>query len=129
MHEGPDICHFTPRLVSGLHSLKLRGCWVRFPKVRADYSHEPSAVVRAPLQCAFLCSGSANIIDKSSFHKWHCYLLPLLPYHPAYFKFRHHLCWVSHITVMFGILTDKWTNFHRPLNVNITLESTLSKHA
>jgi hypothetical protein len=130
MHEGPDICHFSiPRLVSGLHSLKLKGCWGRFPEVKADYSHEPSAVDRAPLKCTFLCSGSASIIHNSSFHKWHCYLLPVLSYHPPYFKFRHHLCWASPVTVKCGTLTDKWTNFHRPLNVNITLHSILSKHA
>ena len=50
MHEGPHICHFsTPRLVSGLQSLRLKGCCCRFPEVKADYSHEPSAVDRTPL--------------------------------------------------------------------------------
>ena len=50
MHEGPDICHFsTPRLVSGLQGLELSGCCGRFPEVKADYSHEPSAVDRTPL--------------------------------------------------------------------------------
>jgi len=50
MHEGPDIFHFsTPRLVSGLHSLKLRGCCGTFPAMKADYSHEPSAADRDPL--------------------------------------------------------------------------------
>ena len=107
----------TPRLVSGLYSLKLRGCCGRYPEVKVDYSHELSAVDRAPLQCTFLCSGHASIIDNSSFHKWHCYFLPLLPYHPPCFKFRHHLCWASQVTVKFGILTDNWTNFHRPLIV------------
>jgi len=50
MHEEPDICHFsTPRMVSGLHSLKLRGCCCRFPEGKADYSYEPSAVDWTPL--------------------------------------------------------------------------------
>jgi len=58
--------------------------------------------------------------------QWHCYMLPLLAYHPSCFKFRYHLCWASQVTKKFGILTGIWTNSHKPLKVKMTMQSVLS---
>ena len=100
----------------GLHSLKPRSWWGRFPQADAGYSHASSAQDNASFQCMFLSARNSTIVDKQLTQP----VAMLFSATASLFKYTFHPCLAWQNTEYFEILYGKWRIFCKLLNVYIS---------